>query len=503
MTKTNFKRNLIAIVIAITTIIGSVAPAAETAQAAVYQSSIIYDGEGSISKKLTTGQSANINIEDSIITITVDGKKYGYYTTRCVATAVIANDDLLHMFWHTGHYYVYDLRESGMFIKAYKDSSQNYCSEETAGATEVKGTSTPNVDLHSSIIDGKYFYQYGKTGKKALMTRAEFTNIVDPQPTEPEKPTEPDKPTQPTEPEKPAEPDKPTQPTEPEKPAEPDKPTIDVDIDSGTHIEFDIEFWWKQYKEGVITWEQLTEVIWKYNWEVKSEVTEKETTYYFYDEEGKLIRTERILISSGTETGSGSGSSSEKNEGKADYEEKVEGNGGATGTVDSTTHTDIKINVNQPIQTTTTTTTATKKYPDRTKNTKPDKKGWITIKFLQGGVSAKQYVSKIKFNKKKGTMKFNGLTFKNIKDCGYIKGTTNVWFLEKVIKKVNGKKKTVYCKLWTLPRHAKKRTLKRQIKGKYVSVQKSTWEMGYKATKTNGNIVDLVAKDKSFDKKKK
>ncbi|MCI8470204.1 MAG: hypothetical protein HFJ35_01700 [Clostridia bacterium] len=374
MTNTNFKRikrNIIALAVAMATIIGSVAPATQTVQAAVYQSSIIYDGEGELTKTLTTGQKAAISVSDSIINITVDGEKYGYYNTKCVGTCTIAADDLLHIFWHTGHYYVYDLRESGMFIKAYKDSSQKYCSEDTNGATEVLGTSTPNVNLHSSIIDGTYFYQYGKTGKKALMTRSEFTNIVDPQPEEPN---------QPTEPENPDKPDKPTEPTQPTEPENPDKPTID-----------------------------------------------------------------------------------------------------------------ITININKPILGSGNTTNALTKYPDRTVNTKPNKRGWIKVKFYQGGVSPKQYTSYTKFNKKKGIMTFNKLRFTKIVDCGYISETRNVYFLKR--------KKGKICELYTLPRNAKRRTQMRKIPGKYVSVQKNTWGMATKATKSNGNIIDLVAKDKKFNKK--
>ena len=70
MTNTNFKRikrNIIALAVAMATIIGSVAPATQTVQAAVYQSSIIYDGEGELTKTLTTGQKAAISVSDSII----------------------------------------------------------------------------------------------------------------------------------------------------------------------------------------------------------------------------------------------------------------------------------------------------------------------------------------------------------------------------------------------------------------------------------------------------
>ena len=162
------------------------------AKAAVTDSGIIYDGNGEITKTLLNGKNAKITVDGSIINITVDSEKYGYYSTICVGTCVISDDDLLHIFWHTGDYYVYDLYESGMYILAgySKVTGANISYYQVTDVNDthiVKGTSAPNAAFHSCIIDKKYFYQYGQTGKKFLMTRKEFEEIVygkeDPTPT--------------------------------------------------------------------------------------------------------------------------------------------------------------------------------------------------------------------------------------------------------------------------------------------------------------------------------
>ncbi len=162
------------------------------AKAAVTETGIAYDGNGEITKTLLNGKNAKVTLDGSIINITVDGEKYGYYNTICVGTCVISDDDLLHIFWHTGDYYVYDLYESGMYILAgySKVTGANISYYQVTDVNDthiVKGTSAPNAAFHSCIIDKKYFYQYGKTGKKFLMTRKEFEEIVygkeDPTPT--------------------------------------------------------------------------------------------------------------------------------------------------------------------------------------------------------------------------------------------------------------------------------------------------------------------------------
>lgn len=170
-----------------------------TAKAAVTETGIAYDGNGEITKTLLNGKNAKVTLDGSIINITVDGEKYGYYNTICVGTCVISDDDLLHIFWHTGDYYVYDLYESGMYILAgySKVTGANISYYQVTDVNDthiVKGTSAPNAAFHSCIIDKKYFYQYGQTGKKLLMTRKQFEEIInggkeDPSPTPTATPT--------------------------------------------------------------------------------------------------------------------------------------------------------------------------------------------------------------------------------------------------------------------------------------------------------------------------
>ena len=339
----NFLRRMVCSLLAVVIFISNFAEMDINVKAAVYSANgvdIIYDGEGEISKSLSNGKNANVTVKDSVINITVNGERYGYYSQICVATCVISEDDLLHIFWHTGDYYVYDLYESGMFIRAYKNSTtQVYCSEDTIDAYMVKGSSAANVTFHSCIIDGKYFYQYGKTGKKLLMTREEFQNIVNPSAVPTAEPTQ-----VPTE-----------VPTQVPTALPTLVPTVTpvVEIDSKT--EFDFEFWWKMYIDGTITWEQFKEIMWEYHWTSNSQVTENSTTYYFYDEDGKLIKEETVTIKNETETGSGSGTATEETNGKAEVDIDVEGNGEVSGEV--TNETDIYINA--PTSTSTPTSAPT------------------------------------------------------------------------------------------------------------------------------------------------
>ncbi len=434
--KNTFKR--VSIVIVFAMLISSFAGvnSSTTSQAAVEATSnIIYGGEGSVTKTLANGKTASVSVEGSIPTITVDGEKYGFYNKICTASVVISDDDLLHIFWHTGEYYVYDLYENARFILAYKDASQKYCSEETSGATVVKGSSAANTSFNSCLIDNKYFYQYGKAGKKALMTRKEFEDIVDPQqptPT-PNIPTPTPTPNVPT--------PTPNIPT----PA----PTRTPDIEFDINTKFDITFWWTQYTSGKITWEQFTQIVWENKWEVKNQVTEKEETYYFYDESGKLVKTERILISNGIESGTGSGSAKEENKGEAKYEEKNSGNGEIHGTVD----TKGKVYINNPAVLGKTTAKAKTTYNVRRKGKR------ISLTKTVSGKTG--IVCTVTFDKKKGTAKWDGMTYKGVKYVGYTSKSRQIILLKKngrvlIVPRAKGKvgktytAKTLKGKKWKL-----------------------------------------------------
>ncbi len=127
----------------------------------------------------------------------------------------------------------------------------------------------------------------------------------------------------------------------------------DIEVDS--YIEWLLNFWWEKYRNGEITWEQYTDIAWNNHIDIKTEVTEKETTYYFYDEEGRLLKTERVLVGSKHEEGIGEGSAQVENHGTANYQEVEKGQGGASGTVEAKTTIDfnnpIPISVNNGVTT--------------------------------------------------------------------------------------------------------------------------------------------------------
>ena len=151
-------------------------------KAAVTESGIIYDGNGEITKTLSNGKIVKVTLKGSVVKITVDGKEYDYEASEpSIGTCVISDDDLLHLFWDTGRYDPYDLYESGRYFTAgySKVSGVNisYC-DKTNGKV-VFGTTVPNLAFHSCIVDNKYFYMSGYSGKKLLITRKQFEEIED------------------------------------------------------------------------------------------------------------------------------------------------------------------------------------------------------------------------------------------------------------------------------------------------------------------------------------
>ena len=114
------------------------------------------------------------------------------------------------------------------------------------------------------------------------------------------------------------------------------------------------------YTEGIISWEQFAQAMWEYHWTANSQATETSTTYYFYDSEGKLIRTETVTQTNKTESGTGAGSATEETKGEAQISVKTEGEGEVQGT--TTTETNIYVAPTEtPIPNTTTAITTTKK----------------------------------------------------------------------------------------------------------------------------------------------
>ena len=380
---------------------------ANKAQASVTAGNVVYEGNGSLSCG-----SATLKLENGVLTYT--GSTTIKYWANPVAGTMVINqtDRLAHVFWYSGIYFVIDM-DNGTIIQAYKNSSNSYCIK--SSGTAVYGSSAYMATINTCIIDDEWFYQENMAKMQRLMTRAEFDRISKGE--DPTVPTQAPIPTvAPT-----AEPTVaptvvPTQEPVPTVmptvaptvapivvPTQEPVPTVMPTVVPTTtpDITIDFEFWWKQYTTGKITWEQFTQIIWQNKWTVDSQTTEKETTYYFYDESGKLIRTERVLVSNKHEEGAGNGSASVSNNGKAEVDIKNEGVGGGKVTVKKSS-------------TSKTTTKKTKKVI--TFHVKRHGKYVSLTRSVSGktGVLCKVY-----FNKKKCIAKFNKITYKGIKYVGY------------------------------------------------------------------------------------
>ena len=315
------------------------------------------DATDSFDTTLSSGESTSIKIVNSVLTIKVSASEYIFKTgniTKTVDAAVVnERDGLLHILTLGGVYYVFDLY-TGVQIIAYRNSTNGkYCSSRNSYAYMVYG---------KSLINNTYFYELltsNSVSRELLMTRKEFDSIIsggdpsidNPTATPTQEPTIVPTATPTQEPTI-----VPTQvptatPTQEPTIAPTRTPTVEVD----SKTEFDFEFWWKMYIDGKITWEQFSQIMWENHWSSTSQSTEKSTTYYFYDENGRLIRTETVTISDKSESGTGNGSATSKNEGKADVDIDIEGKGNITG--ESKTETDIFVNG----PTTTTTTSISEK----------------------------------------------------------------------------------------------------------------------------------------------
>jgi hypothetical protein len=315
----------------------------------------------------------------------------------------------------------------------------------------VKGSSIL-TGTKTCILDKKYFYQISSSIKSRLITREEFYRVLENGTSEETTPTA--APTaaptvaptaEPTQAPATAAPTKDPVKVEPTKDPTPTRKP-DIEIDSHSEFKFDIEFWWKRYLEGTITWEQFTQITGNANWKVDTEYGESEITYYFYDESGKLIRTEKITTGKKTETGTGTVEAKVENAGKAEVkvEEKGEGEIKGEGTVD--TKTDVY--VNNPIPIVITNVPAAAEKEEKTTNTQPTKtikpskktywsttrqghkvKLWRTIvkSTVTGKIkSTKTKISVAVFNERKGWVRWNGTYVKNVKKCQFIKGSHNL-----------------------------------------------------------------------------
>lgn len=389
-----FRRVSIILVLALVITSFAGITSANKAQASVTAGNVVYEGNGSLSCG-----SATLTLSNAVLTYT-GSTTIKYWDNPVAGTMVINQTDRLgHVFWYSGIYFVIDM-DNGTIIQAYKNASNMYCTK--ASGTAVYGSSAYMATINTCIIDDEWFYEENMAKMQRLMTRAEFDKISNGQ--DPTAPTQAPIPTvAPT-----AEPTVaptvvPTQePVPTVVPTQEPVPTVMPTVVPTTtpDITIDFEFWWKQYTTGKITWEQFTQIIWQNKWTVDSQTTEKETTYYFYDESGKLIRTERVLVSNKHEEGAGNGSATVSNNGKAEVDIKNEGVGGGKA--------NVKINSSKSK-----TTTATHKT---TFHVKRHGKYVSLTRSVSGKTGV---ICKVYFNKKKSIARFNKITYKGIKYVGY------------------------------------------------------------------------------------
>ena len=418
------------------------------AQAAMTAGNVVYEGNGSLSCG-----SATLTLSNAVLTYT-GSTTVEYWKNPVAGTMVINQTDRLgHVFWYSGIYFVIDMN-NGTIIQAYKNASNMYCTKASGNA--VYGSSAYMATINTCIIDDEWFYQENMAKMQHLMTRAEFDRISKGEdltaPTQAPVPTNVPMPTlAPIPTSAPTQAPVPTvaptivptvAPTAVPTVAPTTVPTVEpTTVPTSTPditIDFNLTFWWEQYTSGKITWEQFTQIVWNNKWTVQSQTTEKETTYYFYDESNRLIRTERILISNRHEDGNGSGSANASNSGSANFEVTNKGNGGASGTI-----------------------TVTKKP---TSSSKSSSKSKITFHVKRHGkyVSLTRSVSgktgvicKVYFNKKKSIARFNKITYKGIKYVGYTSKSHQI-----ILRTKKGKVKVVARNKGAVGKQYTARTLK-------------------------------------------
>ena len=403
-------------------------------EAAITAGNVVYEGNGSLSCG-----SATLKLENAVLTYT--GSTTIKYWNNPVAGTMVINqtDRLAHVFWYSGIYFVIDM-DNGTIIQAYKNSSNMYCLK--SSGTAVYGSSAYMATINTCIIDDEWFYQENMAKMQRLMTRAEFDRISNGQdPTAPTatptvEPTVAPTATPTVEPTV-APTSTPTveptvaptvAPTATPTVAPTATPTVAPTATPDIKIDFDFTFWWEQYTSGKITWEQFSKIVWENKWSVNSQATEKETTYYFYDDKGNLIRTERVLVSNSSSTGTGNGSANVENNGKAEVDIKNEGNGGGSGT--------ITVNKNPS-----STSSSTKKG----KTTYHVKRNGKYVYLSRTTASGKTgIICKVYYNKSKKYAKFDGIPYRKISYVGYTSSSRMIILRttagkEKVIPRAKGK----------------------------------------------------------------
>jgi len=444
------KRRIFSFLVAVVMVISSFAGITTENVAKAATADGVIDGPNEIgvadsfSGTYGSGKSYKISITNDVLTIVNNGEtiifKDNYSQSSVVDEAVVHSEDrLLHIIGLGGEYWVFDL-DNNVFITAYRNlSNGKYCSSRNSKGYMVKA---------KTAINTLYFWETydGARTRERWMTRAEFDVIINGgDPSEDTTPTvapttaptvaptvEPTvaptvEPTvaptvAPTAAPTVAPTVAPVVTEEPKATYEPlftfapiPERTPDAEIDSHTEFQFDIDFWWQRFLEGTITWEQFTQITGNANWEVKTQYGESEITYYFYDEDGKLIRTEKVTTGSKTEQGTGTVEAEITNAGEAKVVVQEQGNGEIKGT--GTVDTQTKVYQNSPIKVDVsgkgTTKTSAKAFYYVTR------KGNYVKLCKRKGNKTQGTICRVYFNKKKKIAKFDGITYRGVKYVGY------------------------------------------------------------------------------------
>lgn len=451
------------------------------------EDAILKEGEGNLTQTLTNGKSVSVSLSNSVMTLTVDGSNWNYYDTPSVATAVISDDDVLHVFWHSGHYYAFDLYEKDAYVMLGYHGVDGY----NVDYYVVTQADDPNVVLGTSagmanktcILDKQYFKMYGQVLKKRLITRAQLEELIygkkpTPAPTAvpTAKPTEaptavptavpteepvvvptmepmptmvpPTLPPMPTLPplsvptKAPSPTLKPLPTQHPNTPTTKPDVTIDTTIDWSQKTDFEVYLEWQKNFAAIMSWEAYAKVVWGETWkEHASNVTVSET-WYEYDENGNRVHEVTVSTSNTDTTGQGGGSAGVQAGGTATVVGSENGAAHLTGS----TYNEGKASVHTEVRGST-AGSSSKNVISYSVRYPKGKTGYVS---LVRTVNKKAgVICKVKVNYKKHTAKFDGKVYKNVKQVYYsltsrqilIRYRNNRW---DVVARAKGKAGTKY-----------------------------------------------------------
>lgn len=382
-------------------------PQAETA------TTMITGGYGSIQQTLSTGEKATVEVDDGKLKVSVEGHTFTFADYKNVVDqATVSDDDFLHFCTFSHDYYLLDLRHGSFtLIPIYRNMTTWEYTLETAGSEPVKW---------DSLIDTKYYFQQltmNKSSRERLVTREQFEKLVPVKPDSTETPTQvptgrpTDVPTeQPTQ--------VPTQPPISVPTQNPSilpstQPTLDPNgQQGGISGTIDVNWLLQQHIKGLITWDRVMEILGWYNYKGDKVSTSTETTYYFYDESGKLIKQETVKTGTETSTGTGTVGGTVSDKGQANLSADITEKGQAT--------VNVKLTTNASKVSTSSSKKITSFY--YMKPTKNHRKLMVKKTGIKAAAVCAPY-----FNKKKGILKWDGNTYKKIKYVSFTSDSRQVF----------------------------------------------------------------------------